>query len=352
MRQAPGIRLLERISVTNLSEVWSGRRESDGAAVAVKFPAGATSAADLAVEAEVAGRLVSAGLRGVVPALYSATPEPHIVMPWIGGSTLRDIINTIRTEDDRGRACRILMHVMVNTRAVHREGVLHGDLKPENILIGEGYLPWLTDFGMARLIHDARLESPVSRSLDTTGEAWGGTLPYMPPEGLHGDPPTLSWDVYAIGVMLHEILMDRRPDRAASPEALRAHLPWELVDLLVATLAWSPADRLADMERFCDRLRPYQEELALTGIPRLVTRMLRRSTVAAAAFFILYRHACVLALLTFYAAVPVFAILWRAPVVLLAWLPFILLHAVIRWEGPETRREALLRKRGHVKCQE
>ncbi|KAF0242737.1 MAG: serine/threonine protein [Planctomycetota bacterium] len=349
MREAPGIELLEQVSVTNLSEVWRGRSVSFGAPVAVKFAAGPASAASLSAEAEIASRLVSRGLTGIVPAHFVAYPEPHLVLPWMGGRTLRHIIDGIRTEDDRGRACRILMHVMVNTAAVHREGVLHGDLKPENILIGEGYLPWLTDFGMARLIHTARLDNQVSRSLDTTGEAWGGTLPYLPPEGLHGDPPSLSWDVYAIGVMLHEVLMDRRPDRAASPEALRAYLPWEMVDLLVASLAWSPADRLPDMPRFCDRLRPYQEELALTGIARIGIRIQRRCMVGVGAFFILYRHLCALALLATYAGIVVLAVLWRAPIVLLCFLPFVILHFVVRWEGPETNEEAALRKSGQVK---
>jgi serine/threonine protein kinase len=351
MREAPGIQLEKQISVTNLSEVWRGTRVVDGAKVAVKFAIGPAAAAGLSSEAEIASRLVALDLEGIVPAEYFPSPEPHLVMPWKGGMTLRDIINGIKTEDQRGRACRILMHVMVNTAAVHREGVLHGDLKPENILIGEGYLPWLTDFGMARRIHDARLDDQVSQSLSKTAEAWGGTLPYLPPEGLHGDPPALSWDVYAIGVMLHEVLMDRRPDRAASPEALRAHLPWEMVDLLVASLAWSPADRLPDMPRFCDRLRPYQEELALTGIARLGLRIQRRSMFAVAAFFILYRHLCALALLTTYIGLVVLAILWREPVVLAALLPFLLLHVFVRWEGPETLEEAALRRRGEVRTQ-
>ena len=51
---------------------------------------------------------------------------------------------------------------------MHGARVAHGDLKPENILIGEGYLPWLTDFGMARRIHDARLDDQVSQSLSKT----------------------------------------------------------------------------------------------------------------------------------------------------------------------------------------
>ncbi|MBI2921399.1 MAG: protein kinase [Planctomycetes bacterium] len=349
MREAPGINLLEQVSLTNLSEVWRGRRVSDGAAVAVKFAVSAAAAANLASEAEIATDLVRAGLEGIVPARYVAAREPHLVLPWMGGRTLRHVINEIRTENDRARACRILLHVIVRTAAVHRQGFLHGDLKPENILIDSKFLPWLTDFGMARLIQGERLENKVSLSMSATAESWGGTLPYLPPEGLQGDPPSLTGDVYAIGVMLHEILMGRRPDRAMSPEALRSYLPWEVVDLLVESLAWSKADRIPDASRMRDRVRPFEEELGYTGIDRIVHRLVRRSTVGFAAFFILLRFFCVYALLSAYVGSVVLAIAWRAPVFLCVPALFAFLHFVVRWEGPETGEEAALRRSGQVR---
>lgn len=349
MRQAPGIDLQEQVSLTNLSEVWRGRRVSDGAPVAVKFAATAASAANLASEARIASDLVGAGLKGVVPATYVASPEPHLVLPWMGGRTLRHVIDEIRTEDDRARACRILLHVIVNTAAVHREGFLHGDLKPENILIGSKFLPWLTDFGMARLIHGERLENHVSLSMSATADSWGGTLPYLPPEGLQGDPPSFAGDVYAIGVMLHEILMGRRPERAMSPEVLRSYLPWEVVDLLVESLAWSKADRIPDAPALRARVEPFEEELGYTGIDRLVHRLVRRSTVGFAAFFILFRYLWVLLLLSTYVGSVVLAIAWRAPDFLCVPALFSILHLVVRWEGPETREEAALRRSGQVR---
>lgn len=349
MRQAPGIDLEQQISLTNLSEVWRGTRRSDGAQVAVKFATTAVSAENLASEAEIATKLARAGVQGVVPARYVSSPEPHLVLPWKSHGTLRDVMDKIRNEDQRARACRILLHVMVNTAAVHRSGFLHGDLKPENILIDEESLPWLTDFGMARVIHGARLDTQVSLSMSVTAEAWGGTLPYLPPEGLQGDPPSLSGDVYAIGVMLHEILMGRRPDRAASPEALRAHLPWEVVDFLVESLAWSKADRIPDVPRQRARIRPFQEEIGYTGLARIVHRLFRRSRFGVAALCILFRFLWVLALLATYVGSVALAIAWRAPILLAVLVPFALLHLVVRWEGPETVEESKLRRTGGVK---
>lgn len=349
MREAPGIILQEQISVTNLSEVWRGCRISNGAAVAVKFAKSASAAANLASEGEIATELVRAGIKGVVPARYAASPEPHLVLPWISGRTLRHVIDDIDSENERARACRILLHVMVNTAAVHREGFLHGDLKPENILIDSEFLPWLTDFGMARLIHGERLENQVSLSMSATADTWGGTLPYLPPEGLQGDPPSLAGDVYAIGVMLHEILMGRRPDRATSPEALRSHLPWEVVDLLVESLAWSKADRIPDAPHLRARVKPFQEEIGYTGAKRIVHRLIRRSAFAFAAFFIVFRFAWVLALLSTYVGSVVLAIIWRSPLFLCVPGLFAMLHFVVRWEGPETNDEVALRRSGQVK---
>lgn len=349
MRTAPGIELEEQVSVTNLSEVWRGRRVAGGAPVAVKFAVTRESAEQLQAEAETATQLVRSGVDAVVPAEFAAFPEAHIVFPWKGRRTFRHVIDGIRTGNDRGRACRILLNVIRAVAAVHRAGYLHGDLKPENILIDEDYGEWLIDFGMARVIRSARLESHVSNSMSGKDVAWGGTLPYLPPEGLHGESPDLSWDVYAIGVMLHEVLLGKRPDRAASPEALRSLLPFELVGLLVDCLAWSPADRIPNVPQLVARLEPFREELAYLGIARVVHRVARRCKIGLAVFFILYRHLCALALLATYIGSVLLAVAYRDPVWLVILVPFVLLHLVVRWEGPETSAEAALRRSGQVR---
>lgn len=342
----PFIALDELVSRTNLSEVWRGKRRSGGADVAVKFATSPEAAAALESEAATVGALQQNGVPGIVPAEFVATPVPHLVLPWKGNRTFRGVLDAIRTGDDRGRAVGLLCRVVQTVAAVQREGFLHGDLKPENILVDEAGYPWLIDFGMARAIHRARLDSRVSRSMDGGDGGWGGTLHYMPPEGLQGEPPAPNWDVYAIGVMLHEVLLGVRPDRASTPESLRAVLPGDVVDLLLKTLAWAPADRVPSVRVLLYLLDPIRDELTRTGLSRVASRLRRLATAGLAAFFVALRYMSVFALLAAYAAILVGT--FYEPAVFLALCPFAIFHFVVRWEGPETDDEARLRRQGGV----
>ena len=222
-----GVELLELRVRTNLNEVWRGERRDGGAAVAVKLAATPSGSDALRQEAEIVGALLKAGVAGVVPAEFCETPVPHLILPWKGGRTFRDALDATTGADGRARNVATFLQVVEMAAKAHREGFLHGDLKPENVLLDEDGRPWLTDFGMARAIRTARLESHVRLSMSESAGAWGGTLHYLPPEGLQGESPTASWDVYALGVMLHEILLGHRPDRAATPEQLKSVLPEE-----------------------------------------------------------------------------------------------------------------------------
>lgn len=346
----PGIRLLEPVSRTNLSEVWKGVRAADDVPVAVKFASGPCSADMLRQEALTVQSLLAAGVPGIVPAEFAPDPVPHLLLPWKGRRTLRDAISNIRSGDDRSRATRIFLQLVEIVARVHQEGFLHGDLKPENVLLDDQNRPWLTDFGMARMIHAARLDSRIQASMSRSEEAWGGTLNYLPPEGIQGDPPTQAWDVYALGVVLHEILLGRRPDRAATPEQLRAVLPERVLEVLLGALAYSPADRFVSAPVLLQRLQEIRSELTATGPIRWFHRGKRLALAGLGAFFVALRYGMVAALALLYLAIAILAVLMaiaNGPVglaVLLFYVPFLLLHLTIRWEGPETQEEARLRQ--------
>ncbi|MCC6738519.1 MAG: protein kinase [Planctomycetia bacterium] len=342
----PRVTLAERVSLTQLSEVWRGKRLPSGEDVAVKFAASPGSAAALLPEAETVAALLASGVPGVVPAEYSDRPIPHLVLPWKGPRTFRAVLDAARTGDERAAAVGILVEVVKTVAAVHHEGFMHGDLKPENILVDETGRPWLIDFGMARAIHAARLDSRVSQSMDGGDAGWGGTLHYMPPEGLQGDAPAASWDVYALGVMLHEALLGTRPDRAATPDALRALLPAAVADLLLDALAYAPADRSPTAGALLYHLDSVASDLTRTGLSRLFYRARRLAVAGLAAFFVALRYASVAALLSLYVFF-LFA-MRKEPVAFLAFVPFAIFHVVVRWEGPETPEEAQIRKQGGV----
>lgn len=345
----PGLALEERVARTNFSEVWRGKRVATGAEVAVKLPISPSGAEALRLEAETVQALTRSGVRGIVPAEFVAEPTPHLVLPWMGGRTLRDVITEARSGGARSRAMRVYFDVLRTVAAVDAERFLHGDLKPENILIDEGGNPFLTDFGMARHIRMARLDSHVSRSMSVGSGEWGGTLHYLPPEGLQGEAPSRSWDVYAMGVILHEILLGRRPDRAATPEELRAILPEKVVDVLLHALAYSPKDRIASTQALAAELEGIRFELTAGGPAMWGLRGMRLALTGLAAFFVMLRYLSVAALLVSYVAIPVLALSSKEGFLFLfLYIPIFAFHAVIRWEGPESPEEARLRKSGAV----
>lgn len=343
----PRLELIELRVRTNLNEVWRGVRLDTGAPVAVKLALTPSGPDALRQESEIVHRLFAAGISGVVSAEYRADPVPHLVLPWKGGRTLRDAMDSARGSDDRSRNVATFLQVVSVVANAHREGFLHGDLKPENVLLDPTGRPWLTDFGMARAIRSARLESHVSLSMSESAKGWGGTLHYLPPEGLQGEAPTIQWDVYALGVMLHEILLGRRPDRAATPEQLKSALPEEVVQVLLDALAYSPKDRIRSARQLLDRLNAIGTELTAVGPARWWRRGVRFLVVGLAAFFVALRFGTVAAVLAFYLAIPVAAIAWH-PAVLFAYVPCLLFHLYIRWEGPETVAEANLRRSGSL----
>lgn len=84
--------------------------------------------------------------------------------------------------------------------ALHHVGVVHGDLKPTNVLVRPDGTPCVIDFGLASFVGDRRV-----------GTGGSGTLPFMAPEVLRGDRPSISSDVYALGATLWDVLLGRPP---------------------------------------------------------------------------------------------------------------------------------------------
>ena len=343
----PDVNLEELVSRTNLSEVWRGRRISDGAPVAVKLAVAESAERMLRVEADAVEAIRSANIRNVVPVQHVARPFPHLILPWKGGRTLRDELDGVTGGDGRSKLMSLLLRVVEIVTDVHRSGFFHGDLKPENILIDGRGTPWLTDFGMARAIRDARLDSHVSLSMDRSGKVWGGTLHYMPPEGLQGEEPEPSWDVYAVGVLLHECLLGSRPDRAMTPDQLRTVLPPNVVEVLLKALAYSPKDRYPTTRLLLMDLLTIEFELTAKGPARWFLRARRLVVNGLAAFFVALRYSAVFGLVACYLLILGLTVFIH-PAFLFGYLPFLLFHAVIRWEGPETVAEAQLRIEGYV----
>ena len=139
--------------------------------------------------------------------------QPFFTMKFIAGRSLAELLEASPAGKlDPQQAADILTPIAHAVHHAHRRGVLHRDLKPGNILIeNESGKAWLSDFGLAKVAHR---DSGLTRSTDSLG-----TPNYMAPEvveGSAGDVSTAS-DVWALGVMLWEVLTGAPPFAGANP---------------------------------------------------------------------------------------------------------------------------------------
>ncbi len=143
-------------------------------------------------------------------------PQPYLAMEFIHGLPLGVYaearhLNTRQTLELMIKVCDAVQHA-------HQRGLIHRDLKPANILIDENGQPKILDFGVARLTEDGT-------ALQTEVGELVGTLAYMSPEQVQGDPLEVDTrsDIYALGVVLYELLSGRLPydvNRHRLPEAV------------------------------------------------------------------------------------------------------------------------------------
>lgn len=151
-------------------------------------------------EAEAAARLVHPHICGILD--FGASPEGvYIVMPYLPGGSLADELARDRVVEPR-RAAIIAAQMAVALDYAHRRGIVHRDVKPDNVLFDEDGYALITDFGIATARFHARLTG--------TGRAMG-TPHYMSPEQAMGRLVDGRSDVYAVGVVLYEMLVGFPP---------------------------------------------------------------------------------------------------------------------------------------------
>ncbi|MBI4862049.1 MAG: protein kinase [Candidatus Riflebacteria bacterium] len=174
---------------------------------------------------------------------------PLMAMELLKGDPLDGLVR--RGPLECGRALHLAGQVAEALGHSHAAGVVHRDLKPSNIMVLAGDRAKLLDFGLAKDEDRTRLTR--------TGDVIG-TVRYMPPEQFAGRPTGPATDVYALALLLLEMLTGRAPERAAIGHSLpRAELaaqgvPAALIALLERALAPEPADRPADGMAFAREL--------------------------------------------------------------------------------------------------
>ena len=161
---------------------------------------------------------VQAGLdhEHIIP-VYEAGQSEYglfLAMRLIDGPTLKRLI--LDGDLDPRRSVRLLAQVAYALDAAHEAGLIHRDIKPQNILIGKGDHAYLADFGLIKAPDEARLTG--------TGQ-FIGTIDYVAPEQIQGDPATPASDCYALTGVLYECLTGEVPFPKPSEAAtLHAHV--------------------------------------------------------------------------------------------------------------------------------
>jgi len=282
-------RLLSVLGAGSMSVVYLAQRTDDPRVlVAVKILRfqGISSPEDHAAfrmrflrEARAAGQLRN---EYILPVLSSGDEGDlaYMVMPVIVGGTLATRLANQPQPVPLGEIARYLIQLASAIDYAHEQGIIHRDIKPSNILLDEHGHVYLTDFGIARLFDsgDNALTRESAPTLTRTGQVLG-TPYYMAPEQIQARPAGPAADIYALGVVLYQMVTGQVPfhgdtplaialqhlqDAPSAPSLLRHELPAPLEAVILRAMAKNPAERYASATELSDA---FQAGLADMGDP-------------------------------------------------------------------------------------
>ena len=287
----------ELIGYGGMAEVHRGRDVRLGRDVAIKI-----LRADLARDPSFLNRFrreaqSAAGLNHpAIVAVYDTGEDiahdgatvPFIVMEYVEGRTLRDIIKSEGPLPAR-RALEIAAEVAGALDFSHRNGLIHRDVKPANVMITRAGAVKVMDFGIARALAD-------NAATATQTAAVIGTAQYLSPEQARGESVDARSDVYSTGCLLYELLTGSPPfqgdspvavayqhvrENAPSPSTLNPAISPALDSIVMKALAKNPLNRYQSADEMRQDLeraiadRPVQAEAVLTDAER--TQYIERS---------------------------------------------------------------------------
>ncbi len=269
-----GYHILDLISVGGMGRVYRAEQSVLGRTVAVKIIhphllSDENSAVRFMTEARAASQLNHPNSVAVFDFGRTDDGQPYLVMEFLRG---KDLARVAYEEGPLpfSRIVDVLRQVLTALGEAHELGIVHRDLKPENVILEPlrrgGDFVKVVDFGLAKLKADAQAPSVTSPGIVC------GTPDYMAPEQGRGDPIDGRSDLYAVGVILFQLLTGRLPFEADSPtQVVMMHLsipvpdprqvaperniPAPLVDVVFKALDKEADKRYQDALEFADALR-------------------------------------------------------------------------------------------------
>jgi tetratricopeptide (TPR) repeat protein len=251
----------ERIGSGGMGVVYKAVREDDEyrQTVAVKVLYGGVDTPDLVArfrkERQILAQLVHPNIARLLDGGSTEEGLPYLVLEFVDGLPLnRYLEETAPSLEDR---LRLFQRIADAVQFAHRNLVVHCDIKPANILVERGGVPKLLDFGIAKVLDEARLSR--------TATAPFMTPEYASPEQVQGRPITTASDVYSLGVLFC-LLITGRPPYEATHEFARAvceqpldtrELPGELANIVAMATRKEPERRYSSVEQFSADIERY-----------------------------------------------------------------------------------------------
>ena len=284
--------ILSRLGEGGMGVVYRARDTRLGRTVALKtLPADLARNEERVRRFEREARIVSGLSHPGIATVYDFDRDgdtTFLTMELVEGPTLREVVSEGAMSEARVLECAL--QVAEALAAAHRGGVVHRDLKPENIMsAASGYYKVL-DFGVARLDADTTTGEGTSetqaptRTWATSAGSLVGTVAYMSPEQVRGEPTDPRSDMFSFGSVLYELISGTRAFRGDSEiatahavayepqEPLRSQCPdvSEGLELVVSKcLRKDPADRYASSEELVQDLRTLRmDSLSSSGARR------------------------------------------------------------------------------------
>jgi tetratricopeptide (TPR) repeat protein len=276
-RRIAGYVLVRAIGVGGMGAVYEATQDRPRRTVALKLMQGALASPQrlrrFVTEAEILADLHHPNIAQVYAA--GTGHEDPDGAPYIALELIPDAAPITRFVQERRLECRASLELFLEVcdalQYVHQRGVIHRDLKPANILVDAAGRPRVIDFGVARLVEG----DPAATRL-TDARQLVGTLAYMSPEQVRGDTAQVDTrsDVYALGVVLFELLTGRLPYEIVAgnlPAAIRAiesadpprlgsmdrSLRGDLETIVQKALEKRPERRYPSVEGLADDLRRF-----------------------------------------------------------------------------------------------
>ena len=195
----------------------------------------------------------------------------YLVMEYLPGITLRELMREQRRLTVP-QTITIMDAVLSGLAAAHRAGIVHRDVKPENVLLAEDGRIKIGDFGLAR----------ATTANTASGAQLMGTIAYLAPELVTRGTADARSDIYALGIMLYEMLVGEQPykgeqpmqiafqhatDSVPRPSVRNPGVPEQLDELVLWATEKSPDERPDDAQEMLERLRVIERELGVTPTP-------------------------------------------------------------------------------------